>query len=326
MSAAAIESTEGVLVDMTADVEAASRHHPRLAQKQGMLENLRRLMKMRESNELIARDKVEAALRNIRWRAAGPGEKPLGEDRRQCGPDGKPAESLEALYEVAERAHLVYSEVVTDACAKCVAEPIFAPLKGRDRAGAKAQVEYEDKMPPCYSWIFDVVRGSALCETSDDIVRLYQALEADQRVDIVRTKNRFSPPLVNGYRDLLLNIAVRVATGDGTEVSHLCELQIHLRAIDDSQREHGNHLMYEFFRKFFITELFSGNEDIAKKCLNMHYALPPDVAANVSTLVDRVLGSDVRIEELRQGILDLFTILSEHDRAEADPRTRNAPR
>lgn len=313
----AIESKGGVLVDDTADVEAASSHHVHLAQKQCMLENLRRLMKMRESNELIARDKVEAALRNIRWRAAGPGEKHLGEDRRQCGPDGKPAESLEALYEVAELARVVYSEVITDACTGGAAEIIVAPLKGRDRAGAKARVEYEGKMPPCYSWIFDVVRGSVLCETSDDIVRLYQALEADQRVDIVRTKNRFSPPLVNGYRDLLLNVAVRVATGDGTEVSHICELQIHLRAIEDSQREHGNHLMYEYFRKFFITELFAGNEDTAKKCLNMHYALPPDVAATASALVDRVLGSDVMIEDLRQGIFDLFTILSEHDRAEA---------
>ena len=92
---------------------------------------------------------------------------------------------------------------MTAACPDGVTLKI-APLKGRDRAGAKARDEYADKMAPCYSWLFDITRGAALCQTEDAIVSLYKALEADDRVDIVRTKNRFNPAAVQrlpGYPD-----------------------------------------------------------------------------------------------------------------------------
>ena len=36
--------------------------------------------------------------------------------------------------------------------------------------------------------LFDITRGAALCQTEDAIVSLYKALEADDRVDIVRTE------------------------------------------------------------------------------------------------------------------------------------------
>ena len=96
------------------------------------------------------------------------------------------------------------------------------------------------------SWLFDIVRGQVVCETEAGIVSLYEALEANPDVDIVRVKNRFNPPLFNGYRDILMNVAVKVGS-----VSHLCELQIHLKAIKDSEPMHKSHLTYEFFRSFF---------------------------------------------------------------------------
>ena len=57
-----------------------------------------------------------------------------------------------------------FEEIMTDACAGTV--PLrLAPLKGRDRAAAKARDEYADKTAPCYSWLFDIVRGLRVCET-----------------------------------------------------------------------------------------------------------------------------------------------------------------
>ena len=80
----------------------------------------------------------------------------------------------------------------------------LAPLKGLARAAAKARNEYAKNTAPATSWLFDVVRGSVMCATEDEIVGLYAALDKDPRVDIVRTKNRFNPPCFNGYRDILM--------------------------------------------------------------------------------------------------------------------------
>mgnify|MGYP003315837670 CR=1 FL=1 len=66
--------------------------------------------------------------------------------------------------------------VSTAACPDVVTLKI-SPLNGRDRAGAKARDEYKDKTAPCYSWLFDITRGAALCQTEDALVSLYKALE-----------------------------------------------------------------------------------------------------------------------------------------------------
>jgi hypothetical protein len=129
-----------------------------------------------------------------------------------------------------------FKEILTAACPTDVTL-LIAPLKGRDRAGAKARDEYADKTAPCFSWLFDITRGSALCQSENDIVDFYKALEADPRVDIVRTKNRFAPPLFNGYQEILMNVAVKV----GENASHLCELQIHLMPIKDSEALYMSH-------------------------------------------------------------------------------------
>ena len=109
--------------------------------------------------------------------------------------------------------------------------------------------------------------------------RLYASLEADPRVDIVRTKNRFAPPLFNGYQDILMNVAVKVEN-----VKHLCELQIHLMPIKDSEALHRSHTVYEYFRSFFL-----GNSDAVEKRLDMLCKLPVDQAEDVGELVDHVL-------------------------------------
>ena len=200
-----------------------------------MYVNLKAFKSAREQIAEIARVHIKGAVREIPW----VGEN-LGDDCRQCGLDGEPAASLDALYEVAALASVQFEQIMTAACPDGVTLKI-APLKGRDRAGAKARDEYKDKTAPCYSWLFDITRGAALCQTEDALVSLYKALEADDRVDIVRTKNRFNPPLFNGYQDILMNVAVKVEN-----VSHLCELQIHLMPIKDSEALHQSHTVYAY--------------------------------------------------------------------------------
>ena len=244
--------------------------------KHVLFQNLKGFKAAREQIDDIASVHIKGAVKEIPWVGMD-----LGDECRQCGLDGKPTESLDALYEVAALANVQFKEIMTAACPDGVTLKI-APLKGRDRAGAKAQDEYADKTAPCYSWLFDITRGAALCQTEDAIVQLYASLEANDRVDIVRTKNRFNPPLFNGYQDILMNVAVKVEN-----VSHLCELQIHLMPIKESEALHQSHTVYEYFRSFFL-----GNSDAVAQRLDMLCKLPVDEANDVEELVDHVLGSD----------------------------------
>ena len=101
---------------------------------------------------------------------------------------------------------------------------------------------------------------------------------------------RFDPPLFNGYQDILMNVAVKVEN-----VSHLCELQIHLMPIKESEALHRSHTVYEYFRSFFL-----GNSDAVAQRLEMLCKLPVDEANDVEELVDRVLGSDA--DAARRGL------------------------
>ena len=261
-----------------------------------LFKNLRQFKIAREQIETIYDEHFSGAVCEITWRGAD-----LGDDSRQCALNGAPAETLDELYAVAEKALLKYGEVMTAACPSG-AVLMLAPLKGLARAEAKARNEYAKNTAPATSWLFDVVRGSVICATEDEIVGLYAALDEDPRVDIVRTKNRFNPPCFNGfvfllsncarfrprrrYRDILMNVAVRVQ-GDSGEIVHLCELQIHHAAIKESEPMHKSHVTYEFFRDFFL-----GNADAVEQRLKMLCALPVADAENVEDLVGRVLGSD----------------------------------
>ncbi|KAH8070286.1 hypothetical protein JL720_11847 [Aureococcus anophagefferens] len=119
----------------------------------------------------IARDQIEAiydahfagAVCEIRWR----GEE-LDDDWRQLGLKGTPAETLDELYAVANLAFNTYAEVMTAACPNDAVLKL-APLKGRPRAAAKARNEYAKNTAPATSWLFDVVRGSIMCATEDEI-------------------------------------------------------------------------------------------------------------------------------------------------------------
>ena len=211
--------------------------------KHVLFQNLKQFRVARVEIEKIADEMIKGTINEIPWRS--------GEECQQRGLDGKPTASLDQLYEIAERARGVYEAILTDICkGGPPLSPVPLTLKGRVRAEEKAQNEYADKPAPCYSWLFDIVRGSVYCNHEDDLVALWKKIEADPRIEIVRTKNRFNPPEFNGYRDIMMNVAVDVDTPTGT-VSHLCELQIHLTAIKESEPMHKSHAVYEFFRSLF---------------------------------------------------------------------------
>ena len=261
-----------------------------------LYQNLKGFKAAREQIQAIADEKIKGTVWEIPWRADGPDKARLGDDARQRGLDGKPTESLDALYEVAALAKVRFEDIMTAACPDGVTLMI-APLKGRARATVKAEDEYKDMTQPCYSWLFDVVRGSALCKTEADIVDVYRELEANPDVDIVRTKNRFDPPTFSGYRDILMNVAVKVEN-----VTHLCELQIHFMPIKDSEALHRSHTVYEFFRSFFL-----GNDEAYERRLNLLTALPVDDAEDVDELVDLVVGANAA-EFRRKEDLDSLSI------------------
>ncbi|CAH0363800.1 unnamed protein product, partial [Pelagomonas calceolata] len=294
--AAATEGPDGTRTVPWPTIEAHAKEHDERAldPRKCMFHNLKAFKSAREQIAEIARVHIKGPVREIPWVG-----KSLGDECRQCGLDGEPAASLDALYEVAALASVQFEQIMTAACPDGVTLKI-APLKGRDRAGAKARDEYADKTAPCYSWLFDITRGAALCQTEEAIVQLYASLEADDRVDIVRTKNRFNPPLFNGYQDILMNVAVKVEN-----VTHLCELQIHLMPIKDSEALHRSHTVYEYFRSFFL-----GNSDAVAQRLEMLCKLPVDEANDVDELVDHVLGSGADAK-LLDGLCALLTSIQE---------------
>ncbi|KAH8062809.1 hypothetical protein JL720_13179 [Aureococcus anophagefferens] len=238
--------------------QAYAEAHGLLDPKAVLFKNLRQFKIAREQIEAIYDEHFSGAVRDIPWRGED-----LGDDWRQCALHGAPAETLDELYAVAEKALLKYGEVMTAACPSGAVLKL-APLKGLARA------------------------------------RRGQGAE----------RNRFNPPCFNGYRDILMNVAVRVE-GDAGEIVHLCELQIHHAPIKESEPMHKSHVTYEFFREFFL-----GNADAVEQTLNMLCALPVADAEDVEDLVDRVLGSDRASDTKLLGELAaLLESIAEHSSA-----------
>ena len=178
----------------------------------------------------------------------------LDKSKRQREANGSEVD-FESLYVVAQQARASFEEVVDQALrfseyaeapapapaayAEAPAEPLFVmePLKPRSRCAEKAKAKYGGDA----SRVLDVVRGSIVAETEVEILAIYEKLR--RGLDIVRVKNRFDKPSITGYKDLLLTIAVPIG-----DAEHLCELQLHLRAVYDL----SSYASYCFFRPFFL--------------------------------------------------------------------------
>ena len=99
---------------------------------------------------------------------------------------------------------------------------------------------------PHFCRLYDVVRGNIRCKDEAELAGVYASLAGDAVLRIVRTRNRFRSPNWNGYRDLLLTLAVKVGN-----VDHYCELQLEVAAVADAGRRLRSYEVYVYFREFF---------------------------------------------------------------------------
>jgi len=153
------------------------------------------------------------------------------------------------------------------------------PLKSRARAAEKAKDEYDGDA----ARLLDVVRGSIVCGDEASLVAvLKRVLEgfSDEagEVCVVRSKNRFKKPLFNGYRDVLINLRLRLP--DGT--SMVVELQVHLVQI--LQFKGKTHVYYEYFRTYF-----SGNLIVVAERMEVLESIGSDGTASLLDAVNRAL-------------------------------------
>ena len=111
--AAATEGPDGTRVVAWPAVEAYAHDNDERAldPRKCMYVNLKAFKSAREQIAEIARVHIKGAVREIPWVG-----KSLGDDCRQCGLDGEPAASLDALYKVAALAKEKYDEIVKKAC------------------------------------------------------------------------------------------------------------------------------------------------------------------------------------------------------------------
>ena len=71
------------------------------------------------------------------------------------------------------------------------------------------------------SQVFDLVRGSIVCGTMEEMAAALQALQDCCEIRVVRVKDRFSSPAPGSWMDVMVNVII---VGDRSK--HICEIQI----------------------------------------------------------------------------------------------------
>ncbi|CAJ1954726.1 unnamed protein product [Cylindrotheca closterium] len=169
---------------------------------------------------------------------------------QQRSTDNEIISSLDELYTVAAQARPALVKVLdsmTDEIMGLDVQSIqVAELKPRGRAFEKAKEDYGDRRPgPAESWLCDVVRASVICKSYKQMNDVNKWLQ--KNCDVVKAKNRFLEPALNGYRDLLFHVVVSY----NGELTHICEIQVHHRDMKALDTQFGMPKHYEFFRSSF---------------------------------------------------------------------------
>ena len=191
------------------------------------------------------------------------------ESMRQQSLAGRVVENYTELFEAATVALLAY-DLSLRALLRSLVLPdrylIVAPLKSERRAREKANSDYHTREPgPGFSWLFDIVRASILCESTQQILAVLKALCANDNLQVCRLKNRFKKSTPGGCRDINLNLRIKIPSRDGrSTVFHMCELQIRHKVLDDLDKSLHAHADYEFFRVYFL-----GNTDAVEARLKL---------------------------------------------------------
>jgi hypothetical protein len=139
--------------------------------------------------------------------------------------------NIDTLYAEATKAEPEFNSLMGELQSQLGGELLMRPeMKTAESVNRKAL--NPDDYNGDYSRVVDVLGGSLIFETEEDLLRAVESLRDDNR--IVRIKDRWSKPTPEGYRDYLLN--VRLPNG------YVGELQVHHRAITEVKNSIGHEL------------------------------------------------------------------------------------
>ena len=85
---------------------------------------------------------------------------------------------------------------------------------------AKCKSDYNND----FTRLVDVVRSSAVFHSIKRFAKGVRAIRQDDRIEILRVKDRVTEPLPSGYRDVLINLKLK-------DHPMIMELQIHFKDI-----------------------------------------------------------------------------------------------
>lgn len=186
---------------------------------------------------------------------------------RQVGINGKVVSNMKQLYEAAAFVKPTFDNVLRSVASQCnlsvhtVETPevrsvevglLLCPLKLADRATDKMREKYMQVDPtPACSWIYDVARASFVCDTEEQIKSVCDMLSSRSEFEVIRKKNRFHTPAPSGYRDILLNVRMKVPHSSGKKVSFVCEVVVTHIDLRQYEVDNDTRAMQLFFRPFF---------------------------------------------------------------------------
>lgn len=235
---------------------------------------------------------------------------------QQISFSGSIVSSMEELLQVADAARVHFASMFEDMNQHLALDGIeckVGDLKNRVRALEKARDDYDLREPgPGISWLFDIVRGSILCSTEDEILQVVQYFQRPGlNVELIRLKNRFSRPTPGGFRDINMNVKLNFESPTGSQVHHVCEIQVHCMAVKDLCDSIDSHDIYKFFRTYF-----RGNAQAVDHRMALLEKLLSS-SANGSTVTDfRELTQEVILSgsvDRMEGLMNLLSLLCEYD-------------
>lgn len=207
------------------------------------------------------------------------GDYNLGHFQRQK--DGKrPIKCADELYETAELVLPRFERLLRDIAAEfgTEVEVKLSPsgLKARSRAEQKAQDDYSgrqcDGNGPAIGWVYDIVRGSFICNRAGTIKSVIERIVKDERVNVVlKFKNKFKNRAASGFCYMLLQVVLSVDS-----LVHVCEIQVHLRAVAELNERTNTHDAYAYFRKFYHDSSMDAVEERLKE---LEIVVGPDFVA-----------------------------------------------
>ena len=149
-----------------------------------------------------------------------------------------------------------------------------------------------------------------ICETQEEVCKVAHYLTQKWTdFEVVRLKNRFKFPTPGGFRDINMNIQIKLMR-NGVIIHHICELQIHLKPLKYLAIQLGSHNVYSYFRTYF-----RGNAVSLDYRLNLMEKLvqnDEDITADTWSLivfVDGVIGS--RDLDRMDCVLNLLKLMCE---------------